>query len=182
MVYYDDVRTLFPKDYGRKRTKVSDENPSDQPSAPQLNPLDRKIVRLLQKNGRLSNTEVARELSVTETTIRKRVGRMLEEGLIEFLAVPTQLAVGSMIAAIIGVTVNLRQLDEVSAQAIACPEVRYVGVAAGRYDLILEGIFSSHEHLLRFLATSLGQFEGVVSAETSIILKVAKFSYEWELP
>ena len=64
----------------------------------------------------------------------------------------------------------------------ACPEVRYVGVATGRHDVMIEAFFFDQDHLLRFIAEQLGGDPGVKSVETSIILKVAKFSYEWELP
>jgi Lrp/AsnC family transcriptional regulator, regulator for asnA, asnC and gidA len=42
--------------------------------------------------------------------------------------------------------------------------------------------FNDQEHLLQFVSSKLGALEGVTGAETSLILKVAKFSYEWEIP
>jgi Lrp/AsnC family transcriptional regulator for asnA, asnC and gidA len=59
-----------------------------------LDQLDRDIIRLLQQNGRRSNTEMARTLSVTETTIRNRVTRLVDEELINIVAVPTPRAGG----------------------------------------------------------------------------------------
>jgi Lrp/AsnC family transcriptional regulator for asnA, asnC and gidA len=70
----------------------------------------------------------------------------------------------------------------VSERLVAYPEVRYVGVATGRYDIIVEAFFNDHEHLLEFVSRKLGALKGVTGAETSLILKVAKFSYEWEIP
>jgi Lrp/AsnC family transcriptional regulator, regulator for asnA, asnC and gidA len=46
----------------------------------------------------------------------------------------------------------------------------------------VEAFFSDHEHLLEFVSRKLGALKGVTGAETSLILKVAKFSYEWEIP
>ena len=63
----------------------------------------------------------------------------------------------------------------------AYPEVRYVGMSAGRYDLIVEAFFSSQEQLLDFITEKLGVLHGVSDIETSVILKVVKFSYEWEI-
>ena len=57
-----------------------------------------------------------------------------------------------------------------------------MGVATGRHDVMIEAFFFDQDHLLRFIADQLGGNPGVKSVETSIILKVAKFSYEWELP
>jgi len=149
---------------------------------PALDDLDKAIVRALQTNGRLSNTEIARELSVTETTIRKRMARLLDEGYLQVLAVPTPRALAGTTSAIIGVSTDLHRLAAVTAAVSAKPEVRYAGVSVGRYDLMVEAVFTDQQHLLRFITEELGSIDGVTDVETSIILEVAKFSYEWELP
>jgi len=147
-----------------------------------LDAIDREIVRVLQRNGRTSNTEIGRALGLTETTIRKRIARLVDDGLVNIVAVPTPEAVGTTLSAIIGVSVNLGELDAVSKTLSASPEVRYLGVSTGRYDLILEAFFSDSEHLLSFVSERLGGIPSVTRVETSIILRVDKFSYEWELP
>lgn len=149
--------------------------------APVIDDVDRSIIRLLQRDGRASNTEMGRELGLTEATIRKRVARLLSEDLISVVAVPTPEAVGMTTSAIIGISVQLQQLHAVGEQLVALPEVRYVGVSTGRYDLIVEAFFADHEHLLEFVSGELGGMDGVTAIETSLILKVAKFSYEWEI-
>ncbi|MGH3099553.1 MAG: Lrp/AsnC family transcriptional regulator, partial [Thermoleophilia bacterium] len=98
--------------------------------------MDREIIRLLQKDGRTSNTDIARALDVTETTIRKRIARLIDEDLVNVVAVPTPRAVGVTLSAIIGISVQLPSLQAVSERLVAYPEVRYVGVATGRYDII----------------------------------------------
>ncbi len=147
-----------------------------------IDQVDREIIRVLQRDGRTSNTEIGRALGLTETTIRKRIGRLVGEGLVNIVAVPTPDAVGMTTSAIIGVSVQLDSLHRVSDRLVACREVRYVGLSTGRYDVIVEAFFDDHEHLLEFISTTLGGMEGVTSVETSLILKVAKFSYEWEIP
>jgi Lrp/AsnC family transcriptional regulator for asnA, asnC and gidA len=149
-------------------------------SAP-LDDVDREIIRLLQRDGRMSNTEIGRVVGLTEATIRKRIGRLLEEDLVSIVAVPTPLAVGLTLSAVIGVSVELGKLHDVADQLVDLPEVRYVGLSTGRYDVIIEAFFSDHEHLLTFVSNKLGSFDGVTGVESSLILKVAKFSYEWEL-
>ena len=144
--------------------------------------VDREIIRLLQRDGRTSNTDIARALEVTETTIRKRIARLIDEDLVNVVAVPTPRAVGMTLSAIIGISVQLPSLQAVSERLTSYQEVRYVGVATGRYDIIVEAFFNDQEHLLQFVSSKLGALEGVTGAETSLILKVAKFSYEWEIP
>jgi Lrp/AsnC family transcriptional regulator for asnA, asnC and gidA len=153
---------------------VKDESP--------LDTTDREIIRALQRNGRTSNTEIGRALGLTETTIRKRIARLVDEGLVHIVAVPTPRAVGMTLSAIIGISVSLGDLETVSKAVSKSPEVRYVGLSTGRYDLILEAFFADSEHLLSFVSGQLGALPGVSNVETSIILRVDKFSYEWELP
>lgn len=145
-------------------------------------PLDRRIVSLLEKDGRMSNTDVAETLGVTEATIRKRVTRLLDEGLIRILAVPDPVALGMTTSAIIGISVTLDSLESVADALIALPETRYVGYSTGPYDLIIEAFFSSNEGLLRFLSHRIARISGITRTETSVILRVGKFSYEWEIP
>ena len=143
--------------------------------------LDRRIIKMLQVDGRLSNTEIARSLEITETTVRKRIAHLLDERLMSIVAVPTPEASGMLLSAIMGVSVELTAIHSVADTIRTYPEVRYVGMSAGRYDLLLEAFFTDQEHLLEFVTGNLGCLPGITSLETSIILKVVKFSYEWEI-
>jgi Lrp/AsnC family transcriptional regulator for asnA, asnC and gidA len=147
----------------------------------EVDDVDRRIIALLQRNGRASNTEIGRELDLTETTIRKRIARLIDEDLVNVVAVPTPRAVGLTTSAIIGISVELAHLDAVTTRLIDYPEIRYIGVSTGRHDVIIEAFFADHEHVLEFVSDKLGQLDGVTGAETYVILKVAKFSYEWEI-
>jgi Lrp/AsnC family transcriptional regulator for asnA, asnC and gidA len=155
---------------------------SEPQPAPTIDDVDRAIIRLLQRDGRMSNTEIGREVNLTETTIRKRIGRLLGEGLINVVAVPTPRAVGMTVSALIGISVQLGELQAISDRLAKVANVRYVGLSTGRYDLIVEAFFEDNEHLLAFVAEELGSDPAVRQVETSLILRIAKFSYEWEIP
>ena len=146
-----------------------------------LDDLDRKIIKMLQVDGRLSNTEIARTLEITETTVRKRIAHLLDERLISIVAVPTPEASGMKLSAILGVSVELTAIRDVASTIRTYPEVRYVGMSTGRYDVMVEAFFTDQEHLLDFVTNKLGRLSGITSLETSVILKVVKFSYEWEI-
>lgn len=157
-------------------------NTAGRPRKGALDDLDRRIVAVLQDDGRTSNRAMGRMLDVSEATVRNRISRLLSEGLINIVAVPTPRAVGMTLSAILGVSVSLRHIDAVVAELTTKPEVRYVGLSTGRYEVILEAFFNDQEHLLEFVTKDLGHMEGVTQVESSIILRVAKFSYEWEVP
>lgn len=144
--------------------------------------VDRRIISLLQEDGRIPNSEIARRLGLAEATVRKRLGRLMSQGVIRVVAVPSPETVGLTQSAIISVACELQKLDAVAEALEALPETRYLGYAAGSYDLIMECFFYSHEHLLDFIRAKVASISGVKSTQTSIILKVRKFSYEWELP
>ena len=141
---------------------------------------DRDILRVLLVDGRAPNTEIARRLGVTETTVRKRIAALLADDLVEIVAVPTPRLAGLNVSAIIGISVQLIHLKEVVKALVARPEVRYCGASTGRYDLMVEAFFSSNEHVLEFTTDVLGSMPGITDVETSLILKIEKFSYEWQ--
>lgn len=143
--------------------------------------MDKRIVRRLQKNARTPNTEIARALGVTETTIRNRVARLLDDGLIEVVAVVNPDATDATMSAFLDVTLHPTDLDAVVDVLRARNEVRYLGLTLGRSQLIIEAFFRDHEHLLRFQTEVIGMLPGVLTVETAIVVRVAKFSYEWEI-
>jgi len=146
-----------------------------------LDSMDRDIVQILQVDGRTSNSEIARRLGVTETTVRKRLAALLEGDYIEIVAVPSPRLAGFSQSAIMGITTNLRDLRAIAAAVTACPEVRYCGVSTGRYNLIVEAFFVDNTHLVEFVSDVLGQMPGVTDVETSLILTIEKFSADWQI-
>jgi Lrp/AsnC family transcriptional regulator for asnA, asnC and gidA len=166
----------------------SEENESGPPEAvtsPQpglIDDLDRRIIGLLQEDGRASNTQIARALGLTEATIRKRVRRLMADGVLNIGAMPTARTVNRMSSVVIGLSIALDYARVAAERLAQCPAVSYVGLSTGRYDIIVEAFFQSHEELLAFITGDLAAIEGVRNVETSLILEIVKFKYEWEIP
>lgn len=163
-----------------KRTKRTNLGPGAAP--PMLDETDRGIIRILQRDGRVSNTEVGRTLGLTETTIRKRIARLIGADLLNIVAMPTPQAIGMTTSAIVGISIELSSLEVAMSELATYSEVSYVGASTGRYDLIIEAFFADHGHLLDFVTQTLGSMAGVREVEVSLILRVEKFSYEWIMP
>jgi Lrp/AsnC family transcriptional regulator, regulator for asnA, asnC and gidA len=142
-----------------------------------LDELDKRVIKILQDDGRRPNTEIAKELRVSETTVRKRISQLVSGGLINIVAVPTPRAVGMNLSAIIGISIVLPHLRDIADELKRQREVRYVGVSTGRYDIIVEAFFFNQQHFLDFISNRLGRMQGITGLETSIILDVVKFSY-----
>jgi len=147
-----------------------------------LDDLNRRIVLLLQRDGRLSNSEIARRLGVTETTVRRRIERMVNDGVIRVAAVANPFKIGLQTVALISIDVDLPRLEDVARALVAMKEVRYVGYATGAHDIVIEAIFPDNAALLKFVSERLGRIPGIRRTETSIQLDVLKRSYEWEIP
>ena len=95
----------------------------------QIDELDRKIIKMLQADGRLANTEIARALDVTETTVRKRIAHLLDERLMSIVAVPAPEAAGMTLSAIISISVELTAIHQVADAIRSYREVRYAGMS-----------------------------------------------------
>jgi Lrp/AsnC family transcriptional regulator, regulator for asnA, asnC and gidA len=146
-----------------------------------LDELDKRIIRLLQRNARVPNTEIGRSLEVTETTIRNRVSRLMDEGLIEIVAVVNPKATEATISAFLLLTVAPPGVHEVAEQIKARPEVRYLSLVLGRGQMMIEAFFRDHPHLLSFQTEFLGGLPTVTSMESWVVVHVHKLSYEWEI-
>lgn len=144
--------------------------------------LDRQIVVLLQRDGRTTNSEIARRVGVTEGTVRRRVEQLVRNKVIRIAAVANPFKIGLSTVALISIDVDLPRMQEVAMALVAMKEVRYVGYATGAHDIIIEAIFPDNAALLQFVSDRLSRIPGIVRTETSIQLDVLKRSYEWEIP
>jgi len=148
----------------------------------QIDSLDRKIIRALQLNGRKSNVDVAREVGVTEATIRKRLDRLLTEEILHITACPNLSRVGLSTSALIAFQVDLGLIGQVAERLCSLPHVRSVRYTTGEYDLFAEVVVLDDEDLLRLLTFEIANIEGVHKTSTFHILKRIKEEHHWVLP
>ena len=151
-------------------------------SSPQRPPLDsteRRMVELLQEDGRLSVAELARELSVTEVTARRKLKRLLADGVIRVVATVDPFDVGYETPVIIGLKVERGKLDAVASAVSRYPQVRYVGASTGRVDLIVEIVTRTNQDLADFLMNELQTIDGITDSETNLIVRIYKQTWHW---
>lgn len=147
-----------------------------------LDEFDRKIIVLLQQDGRLSNVEIARTLGLAEGTVRKRLERLLGEGVIRLMAVAEPVSLGLVASVVIGIQTDLGQMNEVAQRLAAVPEVHCVNIVTGTYDVMIEAVLPSGEHLLSFLIDKISTIPGVKRTETSHVLQAVKRACDWVVP
>jgi Lrp/AsnC family transcriptional regulator for asnA, asnC and gidA len=144
-----------------------------------LDDLDVDIIRLLQYNGRLPFTQIAAELDISEGAVRRRVKRLIESGVLQIVGIVEPQFLGWSAAGMIGVTVHAGQVDAVANQIAQFPEVSYLFMASGEFDLFVEVFCRDREHFVSFLNQKLHQVPGVERTQTFMILKMYKLSYRW---
>ena len=144
-----------------------------------LDETDRAIIAHLQYDGRMPLTDIAAELSISEGTVRRRVKNLTESGVLQVVAVVEPQFLGWNAAGMIGVTVQAGQIDAVAHQLAQFPEVSYLFMASGEFDLFVEVFCKDREHFVSFLNQKLHQVAGVQRTQTFMILKMYKLSYRW---
>lgn len=147
-----------------------------------LDDLDREVVAQLQENGRRSNVAIARALRVTETTVRHRIERLISSGFIRITAVIDPRKTAYQIDAIIWAELERGQALETAARLAEFPNVVYVGLTTGRYDVLVEALFKTDEELFNFLTKKLSRAMGIVRSETYHVLRTVKINYDWKMP
>ncbi len=142
-----------------------------------MDELDRKIIQILQENGRASNARIARDVGVSEGTVRRRLQTLLSDGIIRVVALPDPEVLGYNTEALVGIQVDPDKIDEVARQLAALKESSWVSVTTGSFDIFCWVTLPSSEDLGNFLKSEVGTISGVRRTETFVSLMVRKRNY-----
>ncbi len=143
-----------------------------------LDETNKRIIEHLQRDGRMSYATLAKTIGLSEAAVRQRVQRLLDNDLMQIVAVTDPLTLGFARQAMVGLRVT-GDLRAIAAEIAAIPEVDYVVICAGRYDLLVELVCTDDEHLLDLLNEKVRTVAGVTEADTFMYLKLAKQTYAW---
>ena len=143
-----------------------------------LDPTNRAIVEVLQRDGRRPYGAIAEEVGLSEAAVRRRVQRLREAGVMQIVAVTDPLQLGFTRQALVGISVE-GDVRGVADKIGALAEVDYVVMCAGSFDLLVELVCENDDRLLRLLNDSIRSIPGVRSTETFLYLKLAKQTYTW---
>jgi len=139
-----------------------------------LDKLDKELILELQENGRQSFVDLARLLNVSEITIRRRVKRLRDSGIINIVAIPNLDAIGYDFVAIVGLQVHLPDLQGVATQISSYSKVCYLAKVTGRYDLMAIIVAKSSKEFADFLQDVISNIPGVARTETFVNLNKYK--------
>ncbi len=102
-----------------------------------MDDLDRKIIGLLQVNGRASNARIARDVGVSEGTVRRRLRSLVQDEIIRVVAVPDPEKMGFNTIALIGIQTDPDKVDDVAQRLAELDETQYVSLTTGSYDVFV---------------------------------------------
>lgn len=138
----------------------------------------KKIIEQLQEDGRRAYGTIGKSVGLSEAAVRQRVQRLIQNGVMQIVAVTDPMQVGMFRQAMVGIKVN-GPLEPVADALAEIEEIDYVVICAGRFDLLCEIVCQDDDHLLDVLSRRVRTLEGVRDIETMSYLKLHKQSYQW---
>lgn len=143
-----------------------------------LDDVSKLIIEQLQNDGRKSYADIGKAVGLSEAAVRQRVQKLTEKGVIQIVAVTDPMQLGFYTQAMIGI----RSSGDVTALAdelTKMPEVDYVVITAGSFDVLAEVVCENDDSLIKLLNAKIRKLPGVTQTETFIYLKLQKQFYNW---
>lgn len=144
-------------------------------------PLDdasKAIIEQLQEDGRRPYATIGKAVGLSEAAVRQRVQKLHDMGVMQIVAVTDPARVGFTRSAMIGISVQ-GDVESVAERLEKLPEIAYMVVVAGKYDILAECVTEDDHHLLEVVNRHIRKMPGVLSTETFTYLNLRKQTYTW---
>ncbi len=151
------------------------------PGGLDLDDLDRRILAELQEDGRRPFREIARQADVSERTIRARVKRMQDAGVLRILAFADPFQLGHQVLAFALLRVDASAHETIVETLSTWPEASYVSSLMGRWDVYVQLVCPDIEHLWDMVNHRIRGLGGVLETETTIEMRVHRFIYTYPI-
>ncbi|MGD8403331.1 MAG: Lrp/AsnC family transcriptional regulator [Anaerolineales bacterium] len=142
-----------------------------------MDKIDLELIAILQKDGRTPFTEIAKQLNISEGTVRNRLSRLQEQEVIQIIGMVDPYNLGFDAPAMIGISVEPPKLESAAEIIATFEEVSYLIMVSGEFDLLVEVMCQNREALAEFLNQKLRQVPGVTRTQTYLILRTFKMAY-----
>jgi Lrp/AsnC family transcriptional regulator for asnA, asnC and gidA len=143
-----------------------------------LDDTSRAIIEQLQADGRRAYATIGKAVGLSEAAVRQRVQRLVESGVMQIVAVTDPMRTGFAKQAMVAVSVT-GDVEKVADEIADIPEVDYVVVTAGSFDLFVETVVEDDSELLTLVNGRIRGIPGVTRTETFLYLKLVKQTYNW---
>ena len=143
-----------------------------------LDDVSKAIIEQLQQDGRRSYAAIGKVVGLSEAAVRQRVQRLTESGVMQVVAVTDPMQLGFARQAMVGIRAK-GELEAVAEALGELDEVDYVVITAGTFDILVEVVCESDDHLLELLSGKIRTIPNIESTETFMYLKLQKQTYSW---
>lgn len=144
-----------------------------------IDSLDSKLIALLQADGRLTNTDIAKKLNIAESTVRARLKRLMDEGFIQIVAVSDPFKLGFDMTGDLFIQAELSMLDGVIKELKKFQELWFIVTTSGKMNINAEFIVKTREDLNDLIFNKIRKIEGIISVEMSLIMNYHKRKYDY---
>ncbi len=141
----------------------------------EIDETDKKILMMLQQDGRLAYNDIAKSLGMSQSTVYDRVRRMEEDGIIErFTIILNPRKVGKSVIAFIGLDTYPKEIERIAEAVAKFDEVSGVYLTTGDYDITIKVIVDSMNVLNDFVIKKLSTIDGLRNISTQLVLGTYK--------
>lgn len=144
-----------------------------------IDDIDTEMIKLLKQNGRMRNTEIANKLNLSDTAIRKRLKRLIDDEIIQIVAVVNQSKLGYVLEGNIKINADIKKSAHIKEELKKLDRLWYIAHLTGSSDFDVEFNARTQDDLRR-LIEEINNIEGVLNTETSVRLQLVKNRYDWE--
>ena len=143
-----------------------------------LDATSKAIIEQLQLDGRRSYAEIGKAVGLSEAAVRQRVQKLTEAGVMQIVAVTDPMRLGFSRQAMLGIRVS-GDTRVVADRLSEMPEVDYVVLSAGSFDILAEVVCEDDDALIELLNQKIRALDGVSTTETFVYLQLKKQKYDW---
>ena len=144
-----------------------------------LDQVDCRMIELLQKDGRISNTEIAKKIGISEATVRTRLNRLISEEFIQIVAVSDPMKLGFDMVGNIRIHVEIKKMTKIIRELKKLKPLWFIVQTTGGTGIDTEFVVKSLDELNDLIFEKINKIDGVVKTETSLFLKYIKRQYDW---
>jgi Lrp/AsnC family transcriptional regulator for asnA, asnC and gidA len=142
-----------------------------------LDAVDKNLVSLLQFNGRATYSELSRQSGVSESSARARVRRLIEDGVMQIVAVTDPLQLGFSHEAMVALQ-SCPNPEAVAEELAAIEAIDFIVLVAGKFDLLMEVVADSDEQFLA-LIQRIRDISRPATVQVLPYLQTRKQEYAW---
>ncbi len=139
-----------------------------------IDAVDQRLIKELSRDARQPYTVLSKKIGVNPVTTKRRVNRLINEGVVLLEILPDAKKLGYRTGAVFGVHVQLAKSESVLKALKSMSSITYIAMTSGRYDVIFAALFKSPEDLANFITNELASVDGIEWTETMMSLRVGK--------